>query len=401
MTAIFGQLPRTYWFLIAGMFVNRLGAFVLPFLSPYLKEHEGLSVPQISAVLLCWGVGTIVAGLVGGQLADRWGRKPTMLASLLVGAVVLGCFAVGHGVVQLAALAGVFGVVAELYRPAVAAAISDLVAPHQRARAFAHLTWAYNLGFAVSPLLAGWLIDHAGYEWLFVGDGTTMLLAALLIGARVPETRPAPAGGATGSISRAQRAVAVAFSDPRFVPLLVAALLLGSIMIQSLASLALVLRSDGIGTASFGRIIAVNGMLIVVLQPFLVPRLEHMGRYRVLPWAAVVFGVGFACHALVAASFGHVLVVCVWTCGEIALFPLCNAAVADLAPEHLRGRYQGAYWMAFASANVIGPPIGLGLLESLGSVGWASYVAAAGLLSALAFTVVGARIRAGAVADAE
>lgn len=388
---LFGQLPRAYWFLVGGMFVNRLGAFVLPFLSPYLKEHEGLSVPEISTVLAAWGVGTMMAGLVGGQLADRWGRKPTLLASLVAGAGVLAALALAHGVGALTVLAFVFGLVAELYRPAVAAAIADLVAPSERARAFGHLTWAYNLAFAVSPLLAGLLIDHVGYAWLFVGDGATMLLAALLIAACVPETGRARTRAPTAGLVTFEARVAL--FDARFLPLLLAAFFLGGIMIQSLASLAHVLRDDGLGTAAFGRIIAVNGMLIAVAQPWLVPRFERLGRYRVLPWAAVVFGGGFALHAAGSTVLQHVLAISVWTLGEIALFPLCNAAVADLAPEHLRGRYQGAYWMALATANVVGPPFGLGVLRYFGTAGWGAFVAILGCLAGLAFAVVGSRIR--------
>jgi MFS family permease len=391
MRAVFGQLPRTYWFLVAGMFVNRVGAFVLPFLSLYLKDHERLSAGEISAVLACWGVGTIVAGLLGGHLADRWGRKPTMLLSLLGGAVVLAGLGSAHGAFALAALALAFGVVAELYRPAVAAAIADLVAPLDRPRAFGHLTWAYNLGFAVSPLLAGLLIDHAGYVWLFAGDAVTMVLAAVLLAGCVSETRPAAASlavdaGGNPTLSGAP------LRDRRFLPLLAAAFLLGTVMIQSLATLAHVMRTDGLGAATFGRVIALNGMLIALGQPWLVPQFERLGRYRVLPIAAAIFGCGFALHGLAGSTGGHVFAVVVWTLGEIALFPLCNAAVADLAPEHLRGRYQGTYWMAFATANVVGPPAGLSLLALLGPLGWGASLAAAGALGGIALAVAGQRV---------
>ncbi len=396
LKAIFGDFPRAYWLLIGGMFVNRIGAFVLPFLSLVLKDHEALDATATGVVLACWGVGTILAGAVGGQLADRWGRKPTMLTSLFGGAVVLVALGNAQGVVALSALSLVFGVVAELYRPAVAAAIVDLVAPLHRARAFANLTWAYNLGFAFSPLLAGLLIDHAGYPWLFVGDGATMLLAGLLIAARLRETRPATA---TANAPPSETGDAPpAFLNPRFVPILIAAFLLGLIMIQSLSSLAHVMRADGLGAAAFGRVMAINGMLIVVGQPWLVPRFERLGRYRVLPCAALVFGLGFALHAVAGSSAGHVLAVSVWTLGEIALFPLCNAAVADLAPEHLRGRYQGTYWMAFATANVVGPPAGLAVLGAFGDLGWGAGLGLAGVLAAFAFVVVGMQMRKRAAA---
>ena len=64
-------LPRSFWFLVLGMWINRLGAFVLPFLSLYLQEREGLSEDGASIVLGAWGAGSVLAALVGGQLSGR------------------------------------------------------------------------------------------------------------------------------------------------------------------------------------------------------------------------------------------------------------------------------------------------------------------------------------------
>lgn len=406
MKAIFGDFPRAYWLLVVGMFVNRLGAFVLPFLSLYLKDHERLSAGETSAILSAWGLGSVIAGAVGGQLADRWGRKPTMLLSLCGGAVVLGGLALAHGAFALAALAWLLGAVAELYRPAVAASIADLAPPSERARAFGNLTWAFNLGFAVSPLLAGLLVERAGYVWLFVGDAATMLLAAALIATSVPETRRAspstsPTGSEAGALSVDDGGgLRTALRDMRFVPLVVAAFLIGMIVIQLAASLAHVMRADGIAIGTYGRVIALNGLLIVLTQPWIVPLFERLGRYRVMPIAALLFGCGFAIHAAASSVPGHVAAIVLWTLGEVALFPLCNATIADIAPAHLRGRYQGAYWMAWAVANVAGPPLGLFALERGGALGWGAFIASSGVLASLALVAVGGRVRAHAAVAA-
>ncbi len=52
------------------------------------------------------------------------------------------------------------------------------------------------------------------------------------------------------------------------------------------------------------------------------------------------------------------LTVVIWTIGEIAGSPVAQAYVADLAPLHLRGRYQGAWGLTFALALVFGPLVG-------------------------------------------
>jgi MFS family permease len=140
-------------------------------------------------------------------------------------------------------------------------------------------------------------------------------------------------------------------------------------------------------------VIAVNGMLIVVTQPWAVPQFEKLGRYRVIPWAALVFGAGFAVHSLAHTALAHVGAIACWTLGEVALFPLCNAVVADLAPDHLRGRYQGAYWMAWMSANVVGPPLGLFALDHAGARGWGIGIVCAGIAAATALVGLRERMR--------
>lgn len=380
-------LPYAFWLLVVGMLVNRLGAFVLPFLTLYLGEQQGLSARESGLVIGAWGGGAVIAALVGGHLADRWGRKRTMLASLCGGALVLFAFAQVTGVWALAGLALTLGAVAEVYRPAVSAAITDLTAPEQRGRAFGYLIWSYNIGFAISPVLAGAIAKHLGFEWLFYGDALTMLAAALVIALWVPETRPAAAASASKSDSEPAGGFALALRDRSLQPMLIAALAMGMSIVQVVAAFGPLMRADGIDIERYGRIIALNGLGIALTQPWLVPRAESFGARRLLPTCALIFCWGFALHAFVDTPRAHMLAVAVWTIGEVTLFPLCNAFVSNLAPVHLRGRYQGLYAMAWASANVIGPPLGQELLARFGANGWALLPASCGVIASVCLLI--------------
>ncbi|RKG92041.1 MFS transporter, partial [Corallococcus sp. CA053C] len=65
-----GGLPRTYWVLWVGTFVNRLGSFVAPFLALYLTRERGFSVEQAGLVVSLNGAGAVLAAPLGGMLAD-------------------------------------------------------------------------------------------------------------------------------------------------------------------------------------------------------------------------------------------------------------------------------------------------------------------------------------------
>jgi MFS family permease len=78
-------LPRPFWVLFAGTLVNRVGGFALMFLAIYLTEERGLTAAQAGAVVAAYGIGAIGAGPIGGALSDRFGRRPTLVASLIGG----------------------------------------------------------------------------------------------------------------------------------------------------------------------------------------------------------------------------------------------------------------------------------------------------------------------------
>jgi MFS family permease len=184
-----GGLPRPFWFIWVGTFVNRCGSFVMPFMAIYLTEVRHLSVARAGLAIALYGAGTTIAAPLGGWLADHLGRRATMLTALgLGGAGMIGLGFVERLVILVPMLA-LLGIVAEMYRPAMQAAVADLVPPAGRPRAYGLVYWAINLGFAFG-LSVGGVLAGVSFRWLFVGDGLTTLAFALLIWLGVPETRP-------------------------------------------------------------------------------------------------------------------------------------------------------------------------------------------------------------------
>jgi len=80
---LLGGLPRAYWALWVGLLVNRVGSFVVPFLSLYLTRERGLSLAEAGGLVSLWGLGAIGAGPVSGVISDRVGRRAAMLVSLV------------------------------------------------------------------------------------------------------------------------------------------------------------------------------------------------------------------------------------------------------------------------------------------------------------------------------
>src|SRR5689334_5313599 len=187
--AMVGGLPRSFWVLWAGMFVNRAGAFVVPFLAIYLTQGRGLSAATAGVVVACYGAGAAVASPLGGYFADHFGRRATMIGSLLLGGLAMMALGFAHDVALIAPGCFLVAILNEAYRPAMQAAVADLVPAHDRVRAFGILYWVINLGFSFGLTMAG-LLATRSFLLLFLGDGFTSLVFALLVWRFVPETRP-------------------------------------------------------------------------------------------------------------------------------------------------------------------------------------------------------------------
>ena len=352
-----GGLPRPFWFLWAGTLVNRTGSFIVPFLALYLTGERGFSVAQAGLVLTVHGLGAAVSQPVGGVLADRLGRRRTMVLGLASSAVALLVLGAARSLPELVVAALAYGLCLDLFRPAVQAAVADLVPDRDRTRAFALQFWAINLGFSVATPLGGFLATR-GYWLLFVLDAAASLAFALLILRGVPETRPVRTG-APGRL--------VEVLHDRVLLGLVASVVASAVVyMQAFSTLPLAFGRDGLGPAGYGVAMSLNGVLIVVLQPLLLGVLARTGRARLLLVAMALQGVGFAGHALADDLPAHLLAIAVWTVGEVLQAGQLGAVAAGLAPAHLRGRYLGVFGMSFGIAAFLAPAVGTQVLDLLG-----------------------------------
>ena len=381
LAAIRRSLPDSFWLVWLGTLINRAGGFVLPLLAYYLRDERGLSQGAAALIASAYGAGLVAAGLVGGVLADRLGRRLTMAGSLLGGAAMMIVLSEARGIAGIALAAAGLGLVGELYRPAVMAYVADVVAPADRPRAFAFIYWAINLGFAIAAVVGG-LVAEWSYRALFIGDAVTMAAYAVIVLVRVEETRPADAADPTtaGSLAEVLR-------DRVFLIFVGLAFASALIFYQSTVTLATYLDGQGLSAATYGVIIAVNGVVIILVQPWLVQALAGADGSRVLAVAATLAGLGFGLHGLGAALALHLLAVVIWTVAEILQSPYYSSTVATLAPAATRGRYQGVLGMSFGLGAMAGPPAGALAVAGLGDTGPWLACAVLGLATAACYLI--------------
>jgi MFS family permease len=350
-----GGLPRQFWVLWTGTLINRLGSFVVIFLAIYLTGARGFSQSQAGLVIGLYGVGGAIGTTIGGVLADRWGRRPTMLIAQFSAAALMLALGFAHSFPQIIANTFLLGIFTEAVRPTFSAMMVDIVGAADRVRAYSLNYWAINLGFALSAVGAGFAA-RADYLLLFVVDAGTTLITAVLSMIFLAETRPAHA--TSTSRIKSQGGLGTVFRDRIFLGYLVISLGGIVVMMQHMSTLPISMTADGLSAATYGWVIAVNGVLIVLGQLF-VPKL--IGAYdesRVLAVATVIIGVGFGLVAFAHSAWFFALTVVIWTLGEMLQSPSNAATVAALSPPALRGRYQGLSSLTWSAGTALAPILG-------------------------------------------
>jgi MFS family permease len=382
-------LPPAYWLLFAGTLINRLGGLVIPFLTLYLTVRRSIPAGQAALMVSLFGAGSFVAQMTGGELTDRLGRRPVMLMSFFLAPPAMVVLGLVQGLLPIAVCTFAVGFFTDLYRPAMSAAVADLVAPADRTRGYGYIYWAINLGAAIAPIVAGFLAG-ASYFLLFVADAATTLVFGLIVLFGFPETRPAEAQHRASHAPVRER-----MSQLRASPVLLVfsllTLLTGIIYAQHAVTLPLAMTASGLAPSHYGLAISVNGFLIILTTIPLTALAARWPRFLTVAVSSVFVGLGFGFTAFASTLPLYMVSVAIWTVGELLTNAVAPTIIADLAPVALRGLFQGIFGSAWGLSLFLGPVIGGYVYQVAGgNVLWAGCLGL-GLVVAVAMLALGRR----------
>jgi MFS family permease len=389
-------LPRAFWWLWTSTLVNRLGAFVATFMALYLTLDRGYSASYAGLVASLHGLGGVVSSLGAGVMADRLGRRPTMLVAQASTAVLVALLGFVRDPVSIAGVAFLVGMASNASRPAVQAMMADIVRPEDRIRAFSLNYWAINLGFAVSSMAAGFVAEYSYRAGFLIEAGMT-LVCAVVVFLKLPESRPVHSEKEVGE----SVGLATVLRDRRFMAVVGLSFLVALVFQQGSVGLPVAMGRAGFTPADYGMAIAVNGVLIVALQIPVTRFIEHRDPRRLLVVSSLLAGYGFGLTAFAGSVGVFALTVCVWTLGEMVNAPTQTGLVVLLSPVHGRGRYQGVYSLSWSVAALVAPLMAGAVIDRLGAAWlWAS-CAAVGTAAGIGYGALMRRLPAAKAPGAE
>jgi MFS family permease len=380
LSSFWRDLPREGRLMLSIVVLEFLGTgLVLPFHVVYLHEVRGFPLSDVGLLLgLPPLMGLLVVG-PGGLAIDRLGARRIQLGVLCL--LVLGDTTLAFATTRpMAAVAlSLNGIAFGMSWPAWQSLVASVIPAPLRQRYFGVNFTLLNLGIGVGGIVGGLFVDTSEprtFQTIYLGDAVSYLPALLLLLGPLrhvaARSAPVPADEAspTGYLAVLRSPAMATMTLLSFV---------SSFVGYSQLNAGMPAYARGIGevsTRALGLAFAANTLVIVVLQLVVLQRIEGRRRTRVI----AVMGAVWACSwlllglsGLVPGTVGATILVTgcasVFAFGETLLQPTIPALVNDLAPDHLRGRYNALSSGSFQLAAVIAPPIsGVLIGHALGDV---------------------------------
>lgn len=381
----YSGLSKGTWLLSIIMLINRSGTMVVPFMTLYLTSPEmGYSVAQAGIVFGLFGLGAFCGAYFGGRLTDKIGFYPVQLITLFGGGIlfiVLGQMK-HYGLICL--FTYLLSFVNEAFRPANSTAIAFYSREENRTRSYSLNRLAVNLGWAVGSGLGGF-VAHYSYELLFWVDGFTNITAAFLMWFFL---KPVKANTDIIADKKDEPVKLSAYRDKTYLLFIGLVTLFGSCFFQLFTNMPVYFKRELHFSEPFiGFLMALNGLLIALIEMVFVYKLERKGKNVLF----ITIGVAItgASFLLLNIHFAYLamsifMIVCV-TFGEILAMPFMNTYWIARTSHGNRGQYAALYTMAWSAAQTLGPMTGAQIAQVAGFSALWWLVGLLSLFTSLAF----------------
>ncbi len=348
-------MPKEMYILCFATLINRIGDFIVPFLSLYLTQKIGLSTAVSGIIVTLSSIISIPASMMGGRVSDMYGRKKIYIfAQSLAAAALIPCaFTRDAAVTVVCLLVSTFfnGFV----RPAFESIIIDILPNTQRQAGFSLKYISINVGVSIGPILAGFLFNNL-LPVLFLGDALTSFIAVFLVFKYVKETHPdircvhienkAETAEKDGLMKMLQK-------RPQLLVFLLLCIVYNFIYTQQRFSLPILMNFQfgNEGAKLYGYLMSINAVTVVLLTVFIstLTRKNHELTNMVL--SGILYSVGFGMLGYVNNFSLYIASTIIWTGGEILSSISSGIYVANNSPSNYRARLTAIRLIALAAGS--------------------------------------------------
>jgi MFS family permease len=374
------EYPSAFKVLVLASFIDMVGgALLFPFFALYITERFGVGMTQVGFLFTLFSAGSIISGMVGGALADKYGRR----VMILIGLVISGVGSIFMGLVDnlniFYILAAILGLVGDIGGPARQAMVVDLLPSEKQTEGFGIMRVAMNLAVTAGPILGGFLATQS-YMLLFIADAVSSLITAVIVFIVIPETKPEkPKDEPEETVIKTIIGYKEVLKDGVYILFLSVSAIMVIVYMQMNSTLSVFLRDvHGFPLQSFGLLLSMNAFMVVLFQFWIAKRISKYAPMKVIAIGALFYVVGFGMYGFVSAVYLFFIAMIIITIGEMIVTPIQQTVVAKFAPEDKRGRYMAMFGFHWAIPSLFGVLLAGLVMENIGP-NWVWYFA--GILS--------------------
>ncbi|KAB7666321.1 MDR family MFS transporter [Bacillus sp. B1-b2] len=349
-----------------------------PFLAIYFTDSFGKSIAGL--LLVISQAFSVIANLLGGYYADKFGRKTMMVISSLAQGVAYLIFAMASSpwfdspAISFICFTAV-SIFGSIYWPASQAMVADVVKEKDRSSVFAIFYTATNIAVVIGPILGGIFYDNYRFILLLFA-GVLNIALSLVLRLWIAETAPKYKEEATTDknwlrvLSTQLKDYQVIVKDRTFLLFILAGVLIGQTFMQldllfpvyvdetvktqslfSIGSWNLEVQS----TQAFGMLLAENGLLVAL---FTISVTRWMSMYKeknVFVISSVIYGIAIILFSQTSIIWGLVLAIALFSFAELMTAGIQQSFISEIAPDNQRGKYFAAASLRFTFSKMIAP----------------------------------------------
>lgn len=376
----YNEYPRSFKVLTFATFIDQLGTFLLyPFFALYITEHFSVGMTEVGFLFSIFSAGNICGGVIGGALADKYGRRTILLFGLIVSGVGSILMGLVNDLNIFYILVAFLGLIGNLGGPARQAMVADLLPKETQAEGFGILRVAFNISATIGPILGGFLANQS-YMFLFIADAVSSLITGVIVYLIIPETKPQKHDDKPeDSVIKTIIGYKEVLKDWVYVLFLSISAITVLVYVQMNSTLSVFLRDvHGFPTQSFGFLLSMNAVMVVLFQFWITRKISKYAPLKMMILGSFFYMIGFGMYGFISATYLFFIAMAMITIGEMIVVPIGQSAAAIFAPDDKRGRYMAVYGFHWAIPNLFAVIAAGFVMDYLGP-NWVWYLA--GILS--------------------
>lgn len=353
-------LPKEVYILFASRLLNALGAFVWPMLTLLLTKKLGYSSSYAGFLISIASIPYSMAGLLGGKMTDKFGRKRMIVIFDALGALLLMSCALMPLSLNTYVLIVLSGMSFNMSDVAHSALIADVTTPENRDGAYSLTYMGFNIGFAMGPAIGGMLFENH-LKLFFIGDGLTTLLSVTIIALFVGESihKVDEDLGEDRALERKVDGTIFRVLFERPMLLIFALVVLGYNFTYAQWSFLLPMQMESVfvdrGAALYGQIASFNGIVVMLFTPLITSLFTKFKPLLRIVIGGVTYIVGFGMFGYIDTLSMFFLGTFIFTIGEIIITISTSPFIANHTPASHRGRMNAILPLIMGVGFMVGP----------------------------------------------